>query len=178
MANSFIRELFSSTVTRVDRGPGRGGLVIIELHAEPAVQALKKFSFAMLDFVGANRKIATQLYGWVIRNFNSGGRSQDPPWAPLAPGTRVQKARLGYSLNPLVRTGHLRQSFAPIADAERAGVGARASVGVDYAAVHETGTADGKIPARPMLPPIDYARRVAVQIYSEQVRVARRGSGL
>lgn len=111
-----------------------------------------------------NRQVSAQLYGWVIRNFDAAGRMQFPPWKPLAASTLAQKARLGFSLQPLMRTGNLRQSFIGFYDDKVGGVGARASFILqgrrfDYAVAHQEGTE--RIPARPMLPPEDYVRRVA-----------------
>lgn len=150
--------------------------ISLRLNMKTALSALDHFFSDAYDTVRANRQVSVYLYGWVIRNFNSGGRLQTPVWKPLAESTRQQKARQGYSLQPLLRTGHLRQSFAPFADAQVAGVGARASFGVDYAQVHQEG--GGRVPQRDMLPPRDDALRYAVKVYQLQIETARRGAGL
>jgi phage gpG-like protein len=110
-----------------------------------------------------NRQWATALFGWVIRNFKAQGALSGKPWLPLAESTRVRKERQGYSPLALIRTGNLRQSFAPFSDSNLAGVGAQASAGVDYARVHEEGS--GRVPARPMLPEADKVTDIGVQVY-------------
>jgi phage gpG-like protein len=84
---------------------------------------------------------------------------QTPAWAPLKESTAKQKARKGYSPLPLLRTGHLRQSFRPFWTKEQAGVGSE----VPYAQYHETGTRT--LPQRAMLPPERVASQYARQIY-------------
>jgi phage gpG-like protein len=110
------------------------------------------------DTAVPNRQLATQLYGWILRNFQSGGTLQTPSWAPLKASTAKQKARKGYSSAPLIRTGHLRQSFRPFWDKEQAGVGSE----VRYAQYHESGTPT--IPQRAMMPSeavaVDYAQKI------------------
>lgn len=73
-------------------------------------------------------------------------------------------------------TGHLRQSFAPFSDADQAGVGARASFGVDYAAVHEEGS--GHVPQRKMLPDDAQALDIGMQVYGFYVERSIRESQL
>ena len=122
-----------------------------------------------------NRQISVQFYGWVIRNFEAAGGMQTPPWKALSPRTIREKKRLGYSSQPLLRTGNLRNSFLSFADKEVAGVGARASFffrgdgkkPFDYAVAHQQGTAS--IPARPMLPPEHYVREIALKAYENFV---------
>jgi phage gpG-like protein len=110
------------------------------------------------DTAVPNRQLATQLYSWTLRNFQSGGSMQTPAWAPLKESTAKQKARKGYSPTPLIRTGHLRQSFRPFWNKEQAGIGSE----VPYAQYHESGTS--RLPQRAMLPPeriaMDYARLI------------------
>lgn len=116
-----------------------------------------------------HRQISVQFYSWTIRNFDAAGLMQNPPWKPLSERTLKQKRRLGYSLQPLLRTGNLRQSFTPYADKRVAGVGARASYVLrnkkrfDYATVHQQG--NEHIPARPMLPPVATVQRIAFEAY-------------
>lgn len=106
-----------------------------------------------------NRQLAIQLYGWVLRNFQQGGGLQRPPWRPLSPSTLKQKQRKGYSGTPLIRTGHLRQSFRQFYDNDQAGVGSE----VPYSQYHETGTRH--LPQRAMLPPQEVALDFAARIY-------------
>lgn len=117
----------------------------------------------------ANRQLATQLYGWVQRNFQQSGGLQTPPWLALKPSTLKDKQRKGYSSQPLIRTGHLRQSFRQFYDNEKAGVGTE----VPYSQYHETGTS--RLPQRAMLPPQPVAIDFAIRIYNHWVaNLARR----
>ena len=106
-----------------------------------------------------NRQLATQLYGWTLRNFQQAGGLQTPSWLPLKPSTLKDKKRKGYSSTPLIRTGHLRQSFRQFYDNAQAGVGSE----VPYSKYHETGTQ--RLPQRAMLPNQTVALGYAVQIY-------------
>ncbi len=125
-----------------------------------------------------NRKLSVKLYGWVIRNFNSSGGLQKKPWKPLKEATLKSKRKKGYSPKPLIRTGNLRNSFEGYFDAKIAGVGARASFGIDYAEVHEYGSRSRNIPARSMLPDEDTMRKFAVEVYEGHLADAIRGAKL
>jgi phage gpG-like protein len=151
--------------------------ISVQVKAEKTTSALAALSRGLASRELAMRQIATQFYSWTLRNYNSGGGLRPTPWAPLAPSTVKEKLRLGYSTAPLgPRTGNLRNSFAPFSDKDTAGVGARASFGVDYAAIHEEGT--DKIPARPMLPPDDVAASYANRIYGMFVKTTVERTGL
>lgn len=174
MAASFAGILRSLAVAKKATGIGQG--IRTEVRATRTIVALEKLTDGVKHREKINRQLGIQLYGWVIRNFDSGGKMQTPPWAPLAESTKAQKARLGYSGLPLIRTGNLRQSFAPFSDNDEAGVGAKASFGVDYAQVHEQGS--GNVPARPMLPPKEYALKSATTIYQLEIERLRKETGL
>lgn len=152
-------------------------MISVTVNAQGTLLALARLGSFLSDTVTPNRQLATQLYSWTIRNYDGRGSLQDAPWVPLAESTRKQKIRLGYSPEPLApRTGHLRNSFAPFSDATQAGVGARASYGVDYAQVHEEGS--GNIPQRKMLPTEKVGLDYAVRIYQNYVIGAQRKAGL
>lgn len=150
--------------------------ISIEVNAQPVLHSLGTFFDGLKDRATINRKVSIQLYGFVLRNFQQGGALQTPPWLPLKPSTLQQKARLGYSPLPLIRTGHLRQSFVPFSSSDYAGVGAKASAGVDYAEVHEEGSRT--IPARPMLPTEKLALDTTLQIYGLEIAQLRQTAGL
>lgn len=136
-----------------------------------AAAALRRFGTLVTESrnrTQPNRQLATQLTGWTLRNFQQGGSLQTPAWAPLAASTAKQKARLGYSPMPLIRTGHLRQSFRPFYDNDQAGTGSE----VPYSQYHETGTE--RLPQRAMLPSQQVALGYAMQIYERWAeRLAR-----
>lgn len=72
-------------------------------------------------------------------------------WAPLAERTVRERIQQGYGgEHPILeRTKELRGSMKGSSDNESAEVGP--SEDIPYAAVHEHGSEDGKIPARPYL---------------------------
>lgn len=120
----------------------------------------------------ANRQWAAQLYGMTIRNFEAQGVLLGEPWKPLSERTAKRKEAEGYSPLALLRTGNLRQSFLPFSDDKTAGVGARASFGVDYAKVHQEGS--DRVPARPMLPTAETVIETGVRVYEFVISKATR----
>jgi len=138
-------------------------LIRVEVNAGAALNTLQRLVASTHDRRTPNRQLATQLYGWVLRNFQQGGGLQKPVWRSLAPSTLKQKQRKGYSSKPLERTGHLRQSFRQFYDNEQAGVGSE----VPYSQYHETGTR--KLPQRAMLPPQEVALDYAVRVYDRWI---------
>jgi phage gpG-like protein len=134
-------------------------LIRVEIQAGAVIRRFNIMASAAADTTVPNRQLAIQLQGWVLRNFQRGGSLQTPNWAPLKPSTAKQKARKGYSSTPLIRTGHLRQSFRPFYSREQAGIGSE----VPYGKYHETGTS--RLPQRAMMPPADVAIAYARQIY-------------
>ncbi len=134
-------------------------MIQVEVYADPAIAALGRVNAAARDRTVPNRQLGVQLQGWVLRNFQVGGSMQSPSWEPLAESTLQQKQQQGYSTTPLVRTGHLRQSFRSFYDNDKAGVGSE----VPYSQYHETGTA--KLPQRAMLPSQAIALDFALRIY-------------
>jgi phage gpG-like protein len=138
-------------------------LIRVEVDARATLERFGRAASASKVHTVPNRQLATQLYGWVLRNFQSGGSMQKPAWRPLKPSTLQEKRRKGYSGTPLIRTGHLRQSFRQFYDNNQAGVGSE----VPYSQYHETGTRF--VPQRAMLPPQDVALDYAVKIYDRWV---------
>jgi phage gpG-like protein len=134
-------------------------LITIEVNAAAALRSMANLTNASRDRTQPNRQLATQLTGWTLRNFQAGGSMQNPSWAPLKPSTAKQKARLGFSPFPLLRTGHYRQSFRPFYDNDRAGTGSE----VPHSKYHERGTR--KMVARPALPSEQVALSYAMQVY-------------
>lgn len=150
--------------------------ISVTINASRAGSALASLQRGLRDRHVVHRQIAAQFFSWVQRNFEAQGGLRQTPWVPLRSSTVAEKARLGYSPKMLVRTGNLRQSFQPFSDADQAGVGARASLGVDYAQVHEEGSVT--VPPRPMLPPIDVAEGYVTRIYDRFILEEKRGAGL
>lgn len=95
------------------------------------------------DLTPAMKRGGIVMLASVNRNFGESGRPSR--WVPLAPGTVRQKARLGYSPLPLIRTGVLRASISPSTSTNSLKIG----TSVPYAKYHQLGTRS--IPARPYL---------------------------
>lgn len=145
-------------------------MIRAEVNAEAALARFGRIVAESKNRTVPNRQLSVQLQGWVFRNFASGGTLQSPNWPTLAASTLAQKKRKGYSPLPLMRTGHLRQSFRPFADNDKAGVGSD----VPYSKYHETGTS--RMPQRAMLPPGAVALDYAVKIYERwTAKVANTG---
>lgn len=140
-------------------GGTRPDLISVEVNATAALRRFGTLVSESKDRRVPNRQLATQLTGWTLRNFQQGGSLQTPPWAPLKASTAKQKAKHGYSSQPLIRTGHYRQSFRPFYDNDTAGTGSE----VPYSKYHETGTS--RLPQRAALPSEAVALGYAVQIY-------------
>ena len=116
----------------------------------------------------ANMRVSAELYRKTMLNFEAeGGFFTAGGWKPLSPKYLKRKLAQGYSPKILHRTGNLRASFEAFADRRIAGVGARASYGVDYAAVHELGL--GNMPRRRMLPTWADVKADIVPIYERAV---------
>lgn len=155
-------------------------MISISIKDVGSQRALQKLANKLRNRSAANRALSVQLYGWVIKNFEAEG-ALNQRWAPLQESTAKRKLtkKIPRGYHPILQvTGNLRQSFAPFADNDTAGVGARASRGVDYAAVHEEGAPSRNIPARPMLPPEKDAVKMGLAVYQFYVDRAKQESGL
>jgi phage gpG-like protein len=115
----------------------------------------------------ANRRASVALYGWIIRNYDAEG-GLIGGWAPLAPATVKEKARIGKE-RILVRSGRLRNSLRSFFDNDQAGVGSD----VPYSDVHEEGS--GRVPQRKILTPRDTALDIGIKVYDHYIATAIRG---
>lgn len=75
-------------------------------------------------------------------------------WAPLKPATLKRKAAKGYGSKPLIAEGVLAQSPRIVTVTDRTvTVGSDRRVGShSLAAIHQLGSTDGRVPARPFFP--------------------------
>lgn len=75
-------------------------------------------------------------------------------WAPLKPATIKAKKKAGYGSKPLISSGALAHSGRIVkATTRTVTVGSDRRVGSEsLAAIHQMGTKDGKVPARPTWP--------------------------
>jgi hypothetical protein len=103
-------------------------------------------------------------------------------WPPLADSTIEQKARHGWSLEPMVRTGALRDSMTdPGAASERTPKSMTWGTDIDYAHWHqEGGTTEGRPPQRQIIPdplPVDERRKFEQAMVSYVNDASRRTWG-
>lgn len=150
-------------------------------HADVVRRKMERYAAELRDTHKPNRMIAIELYGFVMKNFQTeGGMTEAGAWEPLADSTIESKERRGYRMI-LQNTGALRASFDPFSDWKQAGVGAKQILGdderdPDMAEFHEYGTV--KLPARPMLPTQEQALAMGMRVYDWFVGDARKRSGL
>ena len=140
---------------------GDGGLSLgdpsFTVTSDDSGRVVAKFSYPHapqgVDVKPLLYRIARVLRASFAANIDSGGR---PTFAPLAPSTLKEKARLGYSPLPLVRTTLLRNAVARrgargnVTYVSAAGV-LSVGVSVRYAAVQQEGGGPSGIPARPFV---------------------------
>lgn len=133
---------------------------------------LEYFATKLRNLTLVNKTVATQLYGWTIRNFDAEGANQTPAWVPLAERTVREKARIGKE-RMLVRSGHLRASLLPFWSEHNAGIGSELA----YSIFHEEGTERHgvpHVPARKMLPTQQLVVETGLRIYGHFVTQAVR----
>jgi hypothetical protein len=94
------------------------------------------------------------LTWWAARNvthFRNKGKRWKTPWKPLAPSTLAEKVRMGYSPDPLLRSGDLRKSLTlrPLGIERIYPHEVTAGTAVRYAHFHQDGTK--RMPARKLI---------------------------
>ncbi len=104
------------------------------------------------------------LRSTIVDAFDTQGGAVGTAWPPLSARTLRTKQRLGYSAQPLVRTGALRDGWDVQIEALGSGVLASAT---PYARMHQEGT--GRIPQRRFLPREEDALATVRQIFAQHV---------
>lgn len=135
-------------------------MITITVNGDRSASAkLNRLAGQLKDFTVPNRALSIQLYGLVIKNYDSQG-SLVGGWAPLAESTIERKRRAGKE-QMLVWSGALRASFLPgsFYDSKRAGVGSQ----IVYSEFHQEGT--DRMPQRELLPRGDQVLDAALKIY-------------
>lgn len=185
-------------------GGGNGSGIIIDASGLFAkIQALQKGAQAAPYL----RAIGFRLMGWVDQQFRTDGNAPGSrtPWKPLSPNT-VAGRRRG-SNRPLQDTGRLKQSWGPAAGNPHVigDHTVQVSSNLKYTPYHEFGTgpyvirprrpggvlafmtAGGKrfarfvnhpgLPARPMSPPVDVAKKLAIDTLNAAIQKMLRQAG-
>ncbi len=95
--------------------------------------------------------------------FLTRGGEYQTPWRPLANSTVEEKRRLGFPVDPLIRTARLVHSVTlrPLAVERIEPRGFEAGTDVKYARFHQGGTRKG-LPARPLFSSAEIRRSQAV----------------
>ncbi len=162
-------------------------MVTIEVQGDALSKKLLKFAVGLSPQKREkiNRKLAIDLSGIVLRNFAE-ERGEGRRWRRLKPATLRRKRKLGYE-KILQNTGALRASFVPDSDANFARVAGKSYVPIpnkktgktptrvrtDLALIHQFGDPKRNIPARPMLPSANEARRAAIRVYDVEIERAQ-----
>jgi len=103
--------------------------------------------------------------------FSTQGRAVGERWKRLSPATVAEKARLGYMGGPLIRTGHMQNSFASIVASDQAVVYNTAP----YFPYHQSNKARGPwLPRRAMMALGTNQKTQIVRYFQEYIRESMR----
>jgi phage gpG-like protein len=135
---------------------------------------------ALKDTTLVNKKQATAAFGWVQRNFRSGGQLSGGKWEPLArddkgrtyrqkthragEGQRTHKPESGAKI--LQDTGDLRQRWK--LDWNR--TFAKIQSGVPYGLFHDNPKKGSKLPQRKITPTNNLFMPIAMKIYRQHIK--------
>jgi hypothetical protein len=124
----------------------------ITMHMDPPVEFILKqtgrFQAALLDLDPLWELFKPIMSDIEQRQFDTQGDGQ---WPPLADSTVLEKERLGFPADPLVRSGDLKDSLVNPDQAMRTGLmHAEWASDIPYAGYHQDGTS--KMPQRQVIP--------------------------
>ena len=141
--------------------------VTLTVDNDAAVRRLRQYARLVGNWRVANKKVSIQLYGWVMRNYETEG-SLVGGWAPIAPATAKGKSRKGYSERILLRTGVLKNNYAFYSNEQEAGVGNK----IPYSLFHEEGVPKRGLPPRRQMPAADDMTGIAEEVLGLHVKNA------
>ena len=144
-----------------------GGTIVVKLRATSltlSAERLRAVHRRLLGMDAAYQKIGVLVLQFVQRQFQTSGAHGGHPWAPLKPATLRRKLKQGYSAQPLIRTGELRQRWDISLGHNKVTLRSLA----DYSGVHQYGTR--RLPERPMLPTEEQARALALRVLRDDAR--------
>lgn len=134
-------------------------VVTLTIDNDAAVKKLRQYAKLVGNWNAANKKVAIQLYGWVMRNYENEGALVGG-WAPISPATVKRKSKQGYSSRILLRTGVLKNNYTFYSNEQEAGVGNR----TPYSRFHEDGVPQRGLPPRRQMPDADEATGIAEEV--------------
>jgi len=114
----------------------------LTLNSLPLALRLEALASRLTDLQGLMERLAPVAARAIERNFDAEGRPER--WPPLAPATLRRKPP---GLKILERTGRLRRSISTRVHGNAVVI----STDVPYAAAHQFGVPQGRLPARPFL---------------------------
>lgn len=116
-----------------------GGIVSVDLSPPMGfIEAQTgRFRQALQDFSGLWVRFAKTMAAIEVERFATAGHGE---WPPLAPATLIEKERLGFPPDPLIRTGDLVESLTDAARAARMDPQSMSwGTDVPYAQYHQEG---------------------------------------
>ena len=124
--------------------------ITTQTNIAEVMQVIESIDAAAENLTPVFSDIADHLFNLADEAFENEASPDGTAWQPLAASTMSLK---GHS-RPLHDTGHMRETLGSSSDNYSASVGTNATSngGYAYPAVHQFGTIDGRIPARPFLP--------------------------
>lgn len=97
--------------------------------------------------------------------FDTQGAVINERWARLSPYTVAQKARQGYPLDPLIRTGRMRRSFESLVESDRAVIYNTA----EYFKYHQSNQPRQKLPRRVMMKLGNQQKEIVIKVFQEHI---------
>lgn len=126
-------------------------MILIDLNAVELTKEAEKLLGELKDFTPILKRIANATEALITQTF----RAEGPGWVPLSEATLDQRPNAGAGAKILRDTGRLFQSLASSTDGSIYELTDNLLVygtNLEYAAVHQFGSRDGRIPPRPYLP--------------------------
>lgn len=128
---------------------------------------LRGITTELSDFTKPFQKSAQHLIGIYKRDvFQTRGAIINEKWARLSPATVAAKARSGFPIQPLVRTGRMKRGFRSSVDSNSATIGNNAT----YFKYHQSNKPRRKIPRRVMMKIAASQREDVVRIFHTFIR--------
>jgi phage gpG-like protein len=140
-----------------------------EIEGEKQVsRRLERVGDEVQNWYPAFRDIGEDLTGFFSGEvFDTQGAVFGEPWQPLSESTKRQKAKKGYPMTPLIRTGTMRKSFKSTATPKWVQVYNT----TDYFKYHQSNKPRSKLPRRVMMKLDEIRRQMVVkQLYEHYLR--------
>ncbi len=129
-------------------------ITIAVTGADQIDQAISELLHKAQNLERPMNAIGNYLTNIMEESFDSETSPDGEAWHPLAESTKIQKLRRGESKILQSRDRNMRESTGYSADSDSVivGVNAYSKDRYPYPIVHQFGTEDGKVPARPFMP--------------------------